>query len=85
MKRNICAAMAAFALLATQALADGAAPLPAGKPAGLAKAQDEDNTLLYVVGAGAIIAGIALLASDNGNSMGSGSGTTTGSTTTTTT
>ena len=87
MTKELCAAVAAFALFATQAVAGG--PLVPGKPAGVAKAQaDDDNTVLYVLGAGAIIAGIALLASDNSNyaavntSGGGGTTTTTSSTTT---
>ena len=49
-----------------------------------AQDQDDGNTLLYVIGGGAIIAGIALLASDNGNGNNS-VGTTTGTTSTSTT
>ena len=42
-------------------------PLAPGKPAGVQQAQRGDNTLLYVLGAGAVIAGIVLLA-NNGSS-----------------
>jgi hypothetical protein len=83
--RDVCVALAAMALLAAPALADGAGPLAPGKPAGAAKAQDRDNTVLYVIGAGAIVAGIALLASDNGSNAGSSSSTTTNTSTSTTT
>lgn len=83
--RKFCAVSAAIGLLAAPAMAGSVTPLPPGTPAGVAKAQDQDdgNTLLYVIGGGAIIAGIALLASDNGNGN-SSVGTTTGTTTTTT-
>jgi hypothetical protein len=62
-------------------------PLAPGKPAGVAKAQaDDDNTVLYVIGVGAIVAGVALLASDHHHGgAGSTGGTTGGGTTTTTT
>jgi hypothetical protein len=85
MTKEFCAAVAAFALFATQALAAG--PLAPGKPAGVAKAQaDDDNTVLYVIGVGAIVAGVALLASDHHHGgAGSTGGTTGGGTTTTTT
>jgi hypothetical protein len=91
MNKQFCAAMAAFALLTTQAM--GAGLLAPGKPAGVAKAQDaDDNTVLYVLGVGAIVAGVALLASDHhhggmgssGGTTGGGSGGTTTTTTTTT-
>jgi hypothetical protein len=76
-----------MALFATQALAAESAPLAPGKPAGVAKAQaDDDNTVLYVIGVGAIVAGVALLASDHHHGgAGSTGGTTGGGTTTTTT
>jgi len=65
--KTVYAVAAAVALLAGQALAADTAPLAAGKPAGVKKAQAEDMTALYVVGAGLAIAGIAVAAS-NGNS-----------------
>jgi hypothetical protein len=85
MMREVCAAMAAIAWLAAPALADGVRPLAPGKPVGVAKAQNRDNTVLYVIGAGAIVAGIALLASDNGSNPGSSSSNTTNTSTSTTT
>jgi hypothetical protein len=60
-----------------------AAPLPAGKPAGIKQAQDRDYTPLLVMGAAAVGIGIALAVSDNGNS-GSVSPPPTTTTTTTT-
>jgi hypothetical protein len=79
--RNFIAALAAASLLTTSAIA--AAPLAPGKPAGLKKAQDaDDNTILYIIGIGAVAAGIAILASDSNDNNGS---TTTPPTTTTTT
>jgi len=68
--RNFVAAAVAATMIATSALAatDPGAPLPSGKPAGITKAQDNDNnTVWYIVAGGLIIAGIALVAS-NGNS-----------------
>lgn len=44
--------------------ADSAAPLPAGKPAGVKKAQEESNILVLGIGVAAVAAGIALVASD---------------------
>lgn len=45
--------------------AESAAPLPAGKPAGVKKAQIEGNELVLGVGVAAVAAGIALVASDD--------------------
>jgi hypothetical protein len=47
--------------------ADSAAPLAAGKPAGVHNAQMGDNTLLIALGAGAFVAAVAVLASGSGN------------------
>lgn len=47
--------------------ADSAAPLPAGKPAGVQKAQEESNVLVLGIGVAAVAAGIALVASDDGD------------------
>jgi hypothetical protein len=56
-------AMASSAVLA----ADNAAPLPAGKPAGVHDAQMGDNTLLIGLGVGAFVAAVVVLATDSGN------------------
>jgi len=79
--RNLIGATVAGIMIATSAVAatDVSAPLPSGKPAGVTKAQDSDNTVLYVVAGLIIITGIVLVAS-NGNST-----LRTGTTTTTTT
>ena len=62
----VYAGIAAIALLAGPAVAADRAPLAPGKPAGVKKAQDADTmTMLYLVGGGAVIAGIVVLASDN--------------------
>lgn len=45
--------------------AESAAPLPAGKPAGVKKAQENTNILVLGVGVAAVAAGIALVASDS--------------------
>lgn len=80
--RNFCAAAAALSLLAASAFA---APLSPGKPAGVRKAQDQDNTVLYIVGLGVVAAGIAIAVSDNDNGTSQGTITTTPPTTTTST
>ena len=46
MNKQFCAAMAASALLTTQAMAAG--PLAPGKPAGVAKAQDATTTPCFM-------------------------------------
>lgn len=67
--RIIGAAFLASNLIVSSAFAaDGAAPLPAGKPAGVKQAQEVDNTLLLVLGLGVVAGGIALVASGNGHS-----------------
>jgi hypothetical protein len=66
--RDLCAALLAAALLTGNAFAaDDAKPLPPGKAAGLKTAQDDSDTLFYIIGIGAVAAGIALLASDSGS------------------
>jgi hypothetical protein len=70
--RNFYAILTAAALLSGSALAAGTdTSLAPGKPAGLRTAQEGDNTIFYVVGLGAIAAGIALVASDSSNSSSS--------------
>lgn len=69
---RVLMAAAAAMLLASSALAgeavDGSVgPLAPGKPAGIKKAQDQDNAILYVVGGGLVIAGIVLVATAGGN------------------
>ena len=67
MRTFVAAALvAALALPATPVLA-GDLPLPAGKPAGIKTAQDNGHAFLYVVGGGAIIAGIVILANGSSN------------------
>ena len=66
--RNFYALLTAAALLSSSALAASTdTSLAPGKPAGLRTAQDSDNTIFYIVGLGAIAAGVALVASDSGN------------------
>ena len=58
-------------LLAVSGAAIGAeptAPLPAGKPAGVKKAQEGTNFVVLGVGVAAVAAGIALVASDGDDS-----------------
>ena len=67
--RNFYAILTAAALLSGSALAASTdTSLAPGKPAGLRTAQERDNTIYYIVGVGAVAAGIALIASDSGNS-----------------
>ena len=79
--RTIGSAVLATTMIVTSAFAatDTVGPLTPGKPAGVQKAQMEDTTLLWVVGAGLVIGGIALVASSGG-----GNSTPTGTTTSTT-
>lgn len=65
--RIVTAGLLAASLVATHAFAADA-PLPAGKAAGTKTAQEADNTLLYLFGAGAIAAGAIILS--NGDSDG---------------
>jgi len=62
--RIFSATVLAASLLVTNAFA--ATTLPAGKPAGVKKAQMEGNTLLIVAGVGLAGLGIGLAASSNG-------------------
>ena len=72
--RVLIASLLATSLCATSVLAaDAGAPLAPGKPAGVRQAQLEDSTILYIVGAGAVIAGIVLVASNNGSDKSTGS------------
>ena len=68
--RNFVGATVAATMIATSAFAatDVGPPLPSGKPAGVTKAQDQYNTVFYVVAGVIIIGGIAWIASSNGNS-----------------
>jgi hypothetical protein len=62
--RTFSAAILAATLVMTNAFA---APLPAGKPAGVKKAQmDSPNALLIITGIGLAGLGIGLAASSNG-------------------
>ena len=62
------------ALLSTAAAQAGesAGPLIPGKPAGVQKAQTSDQTILYIMGAGLVVGGIALISGSNGRSNPSG-------------
>lgn len=73
--RTIGSALLATTMIVTSALAatDSVGPLAPGKPAGVQKAQRDDNTLLWVIGAGLVIGGIALVASGGGNGTPTGS------------
>ena len=75
--RVLLPAILAAALSASAVLADGAAigPLAPGKPAGVEKAQRGDNTILYIVGAGVVIAGIILVANNGGHNNPTGTTT----------
>ena len=68
--RTIGSALLATTMIVTSAFAatDSVGPLTPGKPAGVQKAQLEDTTLLWIIGAGLVIGGIALVASGSGNS-----------------
>jgi hypothetical protein len=53
----------ALTLATSTALAADVGPLSPGAPAGVKRAQTSDNTILYIAGGAAIIAGIAIAAS----------------------
>ena len=66
--RLFIAATVVASLFATNLLAaEAVAPLAAGQPAGVKKAQDADNTLWWVLGGAAAVTVIAVVASDNGS------------------
>jgi hypothetical protein len=86
--RVLIAAATAASLIVSSAFAAETAsgPLAPGKPAGVQKAQMEDTTLLWVLGAGLAIGGIVLLATQNSDktttpTSGGSSGTTSTATT----
>jgi len=84
--RNFVAATVAASFIASSAIAaTDSGPLPAGKPAGVKKAQ-QDETVWWVVGLGFVAAGIGLVASgDSNNNLTPGSVTTSTSTAATST
>ncbi len=64
--RTFVAATVAATMIATSALAaTDVGSLAHGKPAGVVHAQDADNTVWWLVGLGAVAAGIAFVASGN--------------------
>jgi hypothetical protein len=66
--RVFLSAALATALFASSAFAENtAAPLAPGKPAGVKQAQQQDNTLILLVGLGLIAGGIAIAASSGGD------------------
>ena len=74
--RTFSAAILAASLVMTNAFA---APLPAGKPAGVKKAQmDSPNALLIVTGLGLAGLGIGLAVSNNGGGVTSSTSSVTG-------
>ena len=68
--RMFVAGLLAAGLIATHAFAADA-PLPAGKPAGVKAAQERDNTLLYLFGAGAIAGLVGVTGGSTGPPEGS--------------
>ena len=72
--RTIGSAILAATMIVSSAFAatDSTGPLTAGKPAGVKNAQAQDNTMWWVLGAGIIIGGIALVASGSGDSNNGG-------------
>ena len=66
---KICAGLigmsAATALMVSSAFAAG--PLPAGKPAGVKRAQLNNDLVVPLVLAGALVAGLAVVASQHGS------------------
>ncbi len=64
--RIFVAGLLAASLIATHVLA-GEAPLPSGKAAGVKTAQETDNTVFFLFGAGLVAAGAILLANGDSN------------------
>jgi len=68
----------ALAFSASAALAGDVGQLSPGAPAGVKRAQmNDENTVLYVLLGAGVIAGIAIAASSGGNGTPAGGGTTT--------
>lgn len=68
--RLFIAATVAASLFATNLLAaEAVSPLPAGKPAGVQKADAADGSLWWILGVGVVAAGIAIVASGGGNTI----------------
>ncbi len=85
MRTFVAATMAATIIASSAFAAADVGTLPAGKPAGVKKAQGtEDNTVWWLVGLGVAAGGIALIASGDSDATTVG-GTVTGTTVTTTT
>jgi hypothetical protein len=81
--RVLCSGLLAATLSLSGALAAGdAPPLAPGKPAGVRKAQAESTTLIWLLGAGLVIGGIALVATNGADQTPAGSAGTASSTTT---
>ena len=75
--RLFLSAALATALFASSAFSeDASAPLAPGKPAGVKQAQEQDNTLIILVGLGLIAGGIAIAASSGGHDHGTTTTTT---------
>jgi hypothetical protein len=55
------------------AATDAVGPLAPGKPAGVQKAQAADTTLLWILGAGLVIGGIVLVATQDDDKTPTGS------------
>jgi hypothetical protein len=68
--QKLIAAIAVTSLLATGALADASAPLPAGQPAGVAKAQNTlDNTTWIVVGGIVVLVAVVLATNSSSSTV----------------
>ena len=79
---RLLSSLLALALSTSAVLAADVKPLSPGHPAGVKRAQAEDNTRLYVLGGAAVLAGIAVAISNHDNGAPAGGG---GTITTTTT
>ncbi|MBC8036358.1 MAG: hypothetical protein H7X89_03985 [Rhizobiales bacterium] len=62
---RLFSSLLALALSTSAVLAADVGPLSPGAPAGVKRAQENGNTLLYVAGGAAVIAGIALAVSQD--------------------
>ena len=67
---RLLSSLLALALSTTAVLAGEVAPLPPGHPAGVKRAQAENNMPLYVLAGTAVLAGIAVGISNHNNGAG---------------
>ena len=75
---RLISSVLALALTTSGALAGAVSPLPAGAPAGVKRAQENGNTILYVALGAAAVAAIAIAVSQDDDAKPTPAPTTTG-------